>query len=167
MIFPYRCPNHGEFEMNHRVGEAPSADYCPDCLNESPRIFTAPLFQEDRVRFYRRNDGTRYSSALGEDMPDSRRDAERLAKSKGIEFMTRDEVPSYLKFAKEYGAHLKRGGERLDNGVAAQLMSPPSEPAPTLVETLRKKAPRLGEIPTDRLISGKPLPAFPKDVVLD
>ena len=167
MTFLYQCTFHGEFESEHRIGEAPNADYCPDCLNQSPRVFTAPLFQEDRIRFWKSPHGGRHSNAFGQDMPDSRQERRRLEKATGIELMTQDEIPAHVQFARDYGAHLKAGKERLPNDLAAAAMSPPPEPKVSILDRLRKEAPRLGEIPSDRYIHGKTLPAFPKDVSLE
>jgi putative FmdB family regulatory protein len=163
--YVYACEAHGEFDEFHRIGRQPDATRCKACAAEAKRVYTVPYFLEDRTRFYRGPDGSRYCANLGTDMPDSRREAEVLAKSKGIEFMTRDEVPAHIRNAQAYGAHLKSGGDRLDNAAAAELLSPPKEKPKSIVELLREKAPRLGEIPTDRPIAGVKLPDFPKDIV--
>lgn len=99
-------------------------------------------------------------------MPDSRKERDQLAKAKGIEFTGPCEAPEHVKRAAEYGRHLKSGGERMDNGAAEAMMSPPKPHVDSVLERLRKSGKRLGEIPTDRLLPGAKLPDFPKDVKL-
>lgn len=158
MQFVYRCPIHGDFEEDFRIGQAPNAVVC--CSVMALRVFTAPQFTEDRRRFGR--DGI--SPATGMRRAQSRDEAKRQEKALGIEFMAKDEVPAHLQNARAYGAHLKAGKPALPPDVAAALCSPPPEPAPSLVEALRKNPKRLGELPSDRPIQGKPLPPFPRDV---
>jgi hypothetical protein len=96
----------------------------------------------------------------------SRQEERVIEKTMGIEFMGKNDTPPHIRNAAAYGAHIKSGGDKLPNDVVAELVSPPREKPKSIVELLREKAPRLGEIPTDRLISGKKLPPFPKDVAI-
>ncbi|MDE2102032.1 MAG: zinc ribbon domain-containing protein [Patescibacteria group bacterium] len=162
-LYEYQC-DEGVFDVRRPMGEAAAQEPCPSCGKLARRVFTAPHFTEDRTRFWRNSRGTRFCGSLGEDLPDSRKDAEALARAKGVEFMTSDEVPANLRFAQEYGRHLKHGGDRINNAAAARAMSAPQEPAKTIVEALRESGVRLGEIPTDRPIAGAKLPAFPQNV---
>jgi len=41
--YDYRCERDGVFELTMPLGTAPSAAPCPDCGEEAPRIFSAPL----------------------------------------------------------------------------------------------------------------------------
>lgn len=160
MLFVYRCEIHGEMEEDFRVGQAPNAIVC--CSLMAKRVFTAPQFSEDRRRF----GGERISGATGMPAAQSRDEEKRIEKALGIEFMTRDEIPTHLHNARTYGAHLKAGKPALPPDLAAALCSPPPEPTPSIVEALRKNPKRLGDIPNDRPIQGKPLPAFPRDVTV-
>jgi putative FmdB family regulatory protein len=160
--YDYACADHGEFERRFGMGEAPATVLCPRCLLAAPRVFGAFQYTEDR----RHHGGERRSAATGMRAAQSRTEERAIERAMGIEFMGNSEAPAHLRNAAAYSAHLKSGGERLPNKVVAELVSPPKEKAPTVLEALRKAAPRLGEIPSDRPIRGKKLPAFPKDVTI-
>lgn len=164
-FFEYRCKCGKLFEQSHAVGEAPSAAISPCCGEYSARHFTPFQFSEDRTRFYRNpKDGSKHSNALGEDMPDSKKERDRILRQKGIELMTRFDTPAHVQRAADYGAHIRTGGERLPDSVVAEMLSPPREKPKTILELLREKAPRLGDIPTDRPIRGRELPPLPQNV---
>lgn len=135
---------------------------CPACNEVSPRVFTAPQFTEDRRRFA----GERLSAATGQLIAQSRTQERMIEKAMDIEFMTKADAPANVKNAAAYSQHLRTGGDPLPNKVVAALVSPPPEKKKTIVEMMRENPVRLGEIPTDRPIQGKPLPPFPKDVTL-
>lgn len=140
MTFEYRCPTDGPFDSAHPIGQAPPAAICPMCCTVAERYFSSESvfnFQEDRIRFARPHQGTRFSAALGQDIPDSRSELNRLCKEKGIEFVGSDLPPNW-KAAREYGQHLKAGGERLPQDAAAAMMEPPKTPAVTVTELLKK-----------------------------
>jgi len=43
MRYPYKCPDHGQFERNHSIhGDIPPIEACPECGTESPRVYEAP-----------------------------------------------------------------------------------------------------------------------------
>lgn len=163
-VYQYQCV-HCErvFDETFSMGTAPGFADCANCGSVGTRCFTAPHFTEDRTRFWRSANGTRFSQALGEDMPDSRKERDQLAKAKGIEFMGRSETPDHIKRAAEYGRHLKSGGDRIDNALAAEMMEAPKPPVKSVLQRLREGK-RLGEIPTDRPLARRELPPFPKDV---
>jgi putative FmdB family regulatory protein len=41
--YDYRCETDGVFELTAPLGTAPSEAPCPECGEDSPRIFSAPL----------------------------------------------------------------------------------------------------------------------------
>jgi len=135
MQFIYRCANHGDFEDTFRVGQAPTSVPCRTCHTPTTRVFTAPHFQEDRTRLWRDGNGGRYSAAFGGELPDSKAEIQALAKQRGIE-LDAHEMP-HIKRAVEAGRAV-RSGENLTSRDVFAHINEPKEPAPTLVETLRK-----------------------------
>lgn len=133
--YGYQCVLHGETELNVPIGTAPPAVPCSACGRTAERIFTVPHFQEDRSRMWRGKDGTRYSSALGCELPESRRDIEALAKSRGVE-LDAHELP-HVKRAVEVGRARRNGEDVAPKEVYAAINEPRPDPIP-LVETLRK-----------------------------
>lgn len=133
--YGYNCVQHGETEVNVPIGTAPPVMPCETCGRTSERIFTVPHFTEDRSRFWRGKDGTRYSSALGCELPDSRREIERLARAKHVE-LDAHELP-HVKRAAEAGAAIRAGELRDGKEVYRHIAEPRPDPVP-LVETLRK-----------------------------
>lgn len=158
--YVYRCA-HGDFDARFPMGTAPGSTPCArGCAAQ--RVFTAPHVTEDRVRFWRNNQGTRYSSALGADLPDTRRDVEALARSRGIEMLPRAEIPDNVRRTIEYGRHLRSGGDRIDNATAAAMMEPPKPPVKTVLERVRESNFKKPDLAGPMRLP--PLPAFPKDV---
>jgi putative FmdB family regulatory protein len=41
--YDYRCERDGVFELTLPIGTAPTDAPCPECGEEAPRIFSAPL----------------------------------------------------------------------------------------------------------------------------
>ena len=41
--YDYRCERDGVFELTLPLGTAPSEASCPECGEDAPRIFSAPL----------------------------------------------------------------------------------------------------------------------------
>ena len=114
------CPNCGTQETVARMSTASHLD-CPVC--ERPRPKAIVLFQhtEDRTHMWKGPLGNGYSFALGERMPDSRSERDRLARKKGVEFCTRAELLADNKEAAEavaYRKHVDQGGERLEQPAA-------------------------------------------------
>lgn len=109
------CANCGPQETVARISEAATFMPCPVCGGMRPQIIGVPQFQEDRVRFFRGLDGSKHSFALGTDMPDSRQARDRMAKERGVEFISRSEHLAENKEAAEavaYRAHVDSGGDR-------------------------------------------------------
>jgi hypothetical protein len=97
------------------MSEAAEYMACPQCERLRPQVFSVPQFTEDRVRFFKGPMGNGYSTALGEQMPDSRQARDRRAREKGVEFVTLSEHLAENKEAKEaveYSAHVRSGGDR-------------------------------------------------------
>ncbi len=87
-----RCVNCGDQETVARMSEAAEKMPCPICQRERPQVFHAPQFQEDRLRMWTGPMGNGYSHALGEQMPSSRSERDRIAKAKGVEFCSKAEL---------------------------------------------------------------------------
>lgn len=88
---------------------------CPVCHRPRPQVIGIPYFVEDRLRFWKGPLGNGYSHALGEQMPGTRAERDRLARAKGVEFCSRDELLRDNKEAAEavaYKAHVDAGGSR-------------------------------------------------------
>src|SRR5580698_222662 len=112
MIYRVRCDTCGIQEFEESIETVSFPRPCPACGALSPKLFESPKFVEDRLRFFKGHDGTGYSFALGERMPDSRAARDRLAKQKGIYFdsqLTKDEQRY-----RDYGKHVASGGERIE-----------------------------------------------------
>ena len=127
-----RC---GEQEAWAKMSTSDTAP-CPVCDRERPKAISLPNFQEDRVRFFKGALGNGYSTALGEQMPDSRQARDRRAREKGIEFISLAEHLSENKEAAEaveYRKHVNEGGAR-DEPV--QPTSSPFVPRPAWAEAL-------------------------------
>lgn len=85
------------------------------CGRPSARHFNArniPQFTEDRLRFWRGHEGSRYSFALGQEMPQTRKEMNRIAEAKGIEFISSTrELDAESQEAIEYRRHVDEGGK--------------------------------------------------------
>lgn len=109
---------------------------CPDCGALCPKLISVPNFQEDRTRFWRNGNGGRFSSALGQELPDSRAGVDAVCKAKGIEMTSPAELP-HVRRAAEVG-RAKRAGEQISpKQVHEHIAEPRPDPIP-LAETLRK-----------------------------
>jgi putative FmdB family regulatory protein len=42
-IYEYRCAQDGAFDVVRPIGTAPPSVACPECANESARVFTNPM----------------------------------------------------------------------------------------------------------------------------
>ena len=42
-IYEYRCEQDGAFEVLRPIGTAPASVACPECANDSPRVFSNPM----------------------------------------------------------------------------------------------------------------------------
>jgi putative FmdB family regulatory protein len=133
-LYEFRCQRHGEIEEVRRMGDLMPA-VCQTCGRYAHKTFSVPHVQEDRTRFWRGRDGTRYSSALGCDLPESRSEIVALARAKGVE-LDAHEMP-HIKRAVEAG-RAKRQGENLTAREIYRHIAEPREQAPTLLETLQR-----------------------------
>ena len=110
-----KCGNCGPQETVARMSEAAEFMACPVCRRPRPQVFHVPQFTEDRTHMWKGPMGNGYSFALGEQMPDSRQARDRLARQKGVEFCSRDELLRDNKEAAEavaYKAYVDSGGSR-------------------------------------------------------
>lgn len=109
------CPNCGVQEIVARMSEAAAQMPCPVCQRPRPQIFHVPQFQEDRTRLWKGPLQNGWSTALGEYMPQSRSERDKLAKKKGVEFCSLAELKADNKEAREaieYTAEVAAGGKR-------------------------------------------------------
>lgn len=133
------------------MNEVPESVPCPAHGGACARIFTAPHFQEDRVRFHRAGPNApseRWSYALGQEMPDSRAERRRLEKERGVEFVTKADVladPDMRK-SMDYVKHLREGGAPID---PKKLDQPKPFPKGILAKKLAEKGVRLGDYSRD------------------
>jgi hypothetical protein len=100
--------------MNEAMASGGFLD-CPICRAPRPRIYHAPQYSEDRLRFWVGPMGNRYSTALGADMPETKKGRDQLAKQKGVEFVGKSEFLADNKEAAQavaYKAHVDSGGRR-------------------------------------------------------
>jgi len=93
MRFGFRCAFAGGHEAveTFRIGQAPDFAPCSEHGLMSPRIFEAPMFQEDRrgMRTVPRGAPTEdWSWTLGGPRPRSRAEMRAIEKAQGIEFLT-------------------------------------------------------------------------------
>jgi len=114
-----RCQVCGERETIERISFSPYAD-CPVCQRPRPKVPQVPQFQEDRLRLWRGPLGNGYSTALGEQMPATRAERDRLAAKKGVEFVTKSELLATNKEAAEAIAYKAE----VDSGVPHRPIGP-------------------------------------------
>jgi hypothetical protein len=86
-----RCQVCGERETIEKISLSKWAD-CPVCQRPRPKIPQVPQFQEDRLRMWKGPLGNGWSTALGAPMPETREGRDRLAKKRGVEFITPAEL---------------------------------------------------------------------------
>jgi hypothetical protein len=41
--YPYRCPEHGDFDVHRPIGTAAGTSLCPCCSADAIRVFSAPM----------------------------------------------------------------------------------------------------------------------------
>lgn len=118
-LYEYKCAYGHVFEVFSSMNSVQSTAPCPAHVAMGERHFSArgiANFTEDRLRLWSNpQQGGRFSNALGCDMPETRKDLERLAAEKGIEFVSPSSMPDEWKEAVEYKAHVDSGGERLED----------------------------------------------------
>jgi len=88
---------------------------CPTCQRPRRKVLGAFQHTEDRTHMWKGPLGNGYSHALGERMPDSRQERDRLAKKKGVEFIGLAEHLAENKEAAEavaYHREVQAGGPR-------------------------------------------------------
>lgn len=116
-LYEYRCPNCDCIDDLRHEANAAIFVSCLICQGRCERHFgpdSVPHFQEDRLRFFRLSHAgpsDRHSYALGQDMPDSRSELKRLEKAKGIEFVSRRDMPEQWKALAAHTKHVREGGE--------------------------------------------------------
>jgi hypothetical protein len=113
--YALKCPTCGDQEIVARMKDAAQYMPCPLCDRPRPQVFFPPNVQEDRLRMWKGPLGNGYSHALGERMPDSRAERDRLARKKGVEFVGKAEFLAENKEAAqavEYRRHVTEGGKR-------------------------------------------------------
>lgn len=123
-LYDVHCANCGLQEAWAPMSTSDTAP-CPVCGRERPKAITLPNFTEDRLRFWKGPLGNGYSTALGAPMPGSRAERDRMARAKGVEFVSVAEHLAENRDAAEavaYAEHVKTGGERF-------LDKPPAETA--------------------------------------
>ncbi len=134
-LYDLACANCGKQETFARMNDASRENNllpCPVCDRPRPKLISMPQFQEDRTRFFRGALGNGYSHALGQQMPDSRSERDRVAKQKGVEFIGLSEHLAENKEAAEavaYRKHVDAGGERVEQpapGVAPNFVAKPA-----------------------------------------
>jgi putative FmdB family regulatory protein len=133
-VYEFECRRHGRYEEQRQMGDFRPL-VCDTCGRYAHKIFSLFQFQEDRARMWRGKDGTRYSAAFGEELPDSRSGIRALARERGVELDAHD-MP-HVKRAIEVG-RAKREGVELNSREILAHINEPKEEAPSLAETLRR-----------------------------
>jgi hypothetical protein len=110
--YDFVCRIDGRFEVSLPMCGAIEAA-CPTCGAQAKRIYTLPQFTQDTLRLWRNHiDGSRFSYTLGQEMPETRRDLERLYIQKGWEPVSKATMPEEWKENAEYRAQVDAGGQR-------------------------------------------------------
>ena len=121
MTYSYSCRACGEHEIERSIKDhIPKQIYCYEHGLFCDRRFTPPYFQEDRLRFFKGRDGSKYSYALGQQMPDSRQERDRIAKEKGVEFFSGPANKTEQAIV-EYNQHIKAGATHEEADKAAPI----------------------------------------------
>lgn len=102
------CENCGTESLNGR--------WCFPCdVHLNGQAYNVYVPRHDRYRLFRNpHTGTRYSYALGQDMPETAGEYHRICEQKGIEPVSPSTMPEQWKAAAEYARHVKQGGDRVD-----------------------------------------------------
>lgn len=110
--YAYACAGDHETVVHATMGEAPTTVLCETCGRRAHRVYGFH-FSEDRTRFFRNGiDGTKFSYALGKEMPDNRNEYHAILEATGSEPVTRGTMPTQWKENSEYLEHVQHGGER-------------------------------------------------------
>lgn len=116
-LYTILCPTHGTEVVGASMSEAGWSMLCPKCSTMCPRMVESFQFAQDNLRLYEDGAGGKFSHALGTDMPESRKQRDRMAKAKGVEFTTKAEFLADNPQAAEavaYREHVDAGGERFE-----------------------------------------------------
>lgn len=111
--YAFACAENHETVVTHPMEgpPLPTRVVC-ECGRLAHRVYGFN-FQEDRTRFFRNPvDGTKFSYALGREMPDNRSEYHQLLDANRCEPVTRGTMPSQWKENAEYLEHVVHGGER-------------------------------------------------------
>lgn len=124
-LYEYRCSECGQTWEEFRsmssasdTSEAPLCYYTDNNRHAGKRVYspvTIPNFTEDRLRLWKGPLGNGYSTALGQRMPETRKELERIAAEKGVEFVSPSAMPKEWQEAVDYSKHVNSGGERLED----------------------------------------------------
>jgi hypothetical protein len=113
--YEIECASCGRQEFFASIKTAGSFMPCPLCERPRPQVIYPPQFSEDRLRFWVGPMGNRYSTALGAEMPETKKKRDQLAREKGVEFTTKSEFLADNKEAAAAVAYKKdvdSGGRR-------------------------------------------------------
>lgn len=97
------------------MSEARKADLleCPVCLRDRPRVIVPFQFTQDNLRLWKGPMGNGWSTALGAPMPGTRKERDRMAAERGVEFCGEREFLASNPEAAEavsYSRHVASGG---------------------------------------------------------
>lgn len=107
------------------MSDASLPQYC-HCGVPMRRVFDVPHFTEDRCRFSRNpRTGKDFSDMLGMAYPKDRKERDAVYKMKGIEPVTKSDMPNQWKVAMEYNDHVRTGGNRLTPKKEKELVEKP------------------------------------------
>jgi hypothetical protein len=134
VTYEFECPRHGRSEEPRQMGDFRPV-VCDTCGRYAHKAFSLPHVQEDRTRFWRGKDGTRYSAAFGCELPDSRSGIQALARERGVE-LDAHELP-HIQRAMEVG-RAKREGVKMDSREVMAHIAEPKEQADSMLDTLRR-----------------------------
>lgn len=140
--YAFACASGHETIINHPMEAAglPDRVLC-ECGRVACRVYGFH-FQEDRTRLFKNPvDGSRFSYALGELMPDNRRDYQRLLDEKGCEPVTPATMPEPWKENQQYREHVMNGGDR-DPKFETAPSAPPVK-TKTVLQQLRESNVRI------------------------
>ena len=110
--YEFRCSKHGSMEAFGVMSSPPKGIPCKTCGKFSPRRFTPPQFTEDKTRFYRAPDGSKFNPVTGTAMPDSGKEYYKQLESIGAEPVSPKTMPEPWKDNVAYQQHVSHGGER-------------------------------------------------------
>ena len=86
---------------------------CPDCKGGCWKPECAPRFQEDRLRLWRNQKGTRHANSIGQEMPQTRSEMRAYERAHNIEFVSPKDFTNEQKQAIEYKNHVSSGGPHI------------------------------------------------------